>query len=105
MDVLEFLDLEEMLEIHALQLDELGGIAGVRDRDCSSRLVKEPRATAFGELLHADLFEMAAADLCHIVKNHAFSDGNKARRRWLGRCASSVALILREGANPASGLR
>ena len=28
----EFLDLEEVLEIHALQLDEFGGIAGVRDR-------------------------------------------------------------------------
>ena len=27
-----FLDLEEVLEIHALQLDEFGGIAGVRDR-------------------------------------------------------------------------
>ncbi len=27
----EFLDLEEVLEIHALQLDEFGGIAGVRD--------------------------------------------------------------------------
>ena len=34
----EFLDLEEVLEIHALQLDEFGGIAGVRDRDCSNRL-------------------------------------------------------------------
>ena len=28
----DFLDLEEVLEIHALQLDEFGGIAGVRDR-------------------------------------------------------------------------
>ena len=28
----EFLDLEEVLEIHTLQLEEFGGIAGVRDR-------------------------------------------------------------------------
>jgi death on curing protein len=73
----EFLDLEEVLEIHALQLDEFGGIAGVRDRGLLESAVEQPRATGFGELLHADLFEMAAAYLFHIVKNHAFLDGNK----------------------------
>ena len=57
----EFLDLDEILEIHALQLDEFGGIAGVRDRGLLESAVEQPRATAFGELLHADLFEMAAA--------------------------------------------
>ena len=73
----EFLDIEEMLEIHALQLDEFGGIAGARDRGLLESAVEQARATAFGELLHADLFEMAAAYLFHIVKNHAFLDGNK----------------------------
>ena len=51
----EFLDLEEVLEIHALQLDEFGGIAGVRDRGLLESAVEQPRATAFGELLHLDL--------------------------------------------------
>jgi death-on-curing protein len=46
----EFLDLEEVLEIHALQLDEFGGIAGVRDRGLLESAVEQPRATAFGEL-------------------------------------------------------
>jgi death-on-curing protein len=50
----EFLDLEEVLETHALQLDEFGGIAGVRDRGLLESAVEQPRATAFGELLHAD---------------------------------------------------
>ena len=36
----EFLDLEEVLEIHALQLAEFGGIAGVRDRG----LLESPNA-------------------------------------------------------------
>jgi death on curing protein len=66
-----------VLEIHALQLGEFGGIAGVRDRGLLESAVEQPRATAFGELLHTDLFEMAAAYLFHIVKNHAFLDGNK----------------------------
>ena len=34
----EFLDLEEVLEIHAFQLDEFGGIAGCAIADCSSQL-------------------------------------------------------------------
>lgn len=36
-----------------------------------------PQASYGGEYLHADLFEMAAAYLYHIVQNHAFLDGNK----------------------------
>ncbi len=39
--------------------------------------LEQPRATAFGEFLHGDLFEMAAAYLFHVVKNRAFMDGNK----------------------------
>ena len=73
----EFLDLDEVLEIHALQLDEYGGLSGVRDQGLLESAIEQPRATAFGELLHGDLFEMAAAYLFHIVKNHAFLDGNK----------------------------
>ena len=36
-----------------------------------------PQVGFAGEFLHADLFEMAAAYLFHIVKNHPFIDGNK----------------------------
>ena len=74
----EFLDLDEILEIHALQLDEFGGMAGVRDGGLLESAVEQPRATAFGELLHADLFEMAAAYLFHIVKKSRFSGRKQA---------------------------
>jgi death-on-curing protein len=73
----EFLDLEEILEIHDLQLAAFGGLEGVRDRGLLESALEQPRATAFGQFLHGDLFEMAAAYLFHIVKNHAFLDGNK----------------------------
>ena len=36
-----------------------------------------PQASYGGEYFHADLFEMAAAYLYHIVQNHPFLDGNK----------------------------
>jgi prophage maintenance system killer protein len=42
----EFLDLEEVLEIHALQLDEFGGITQVRDRGLPESAVEQPRAAA-----------------------------------------------------------
>lgn len=73
----EFLDLDEVLEIHALQLADFGGLEGIRDQGLLESALEQPRATAFGEFLHGNLFEMAAAYLFHIVKNHAFMDGNK----------------------------
>ena len=36
-----------------------------------------PQASFEGTSLHKDLFEMAAAYLYHIVRNHPFLDGNK----------------------------
>jgi len=39
----EFLDLDEILEIHATQLDEFGGMAGVRDRGLLESAVEQPR--------------------------------------------------------------
>ena len=36
-----------------------------------------PGARFEGHYLHADLFEMAAAYLFHIVRTHPFVDGNK----------------------------
>ncbi len=39
--------------------------------------IEQPRATFEGKYLHTFPFEMAAAYLFHIVKNHPFVDGNK----------------------------
>ena len=36
-----------------------------------------PAATFGGDFLHSDVFEMAAAYLFHLVRNHPFIDGNK----------------------------
>jgi death-on-curing protein len=73
----EFLDVEDVIEIHALQLAEFGGMPGLRDRALLESAVAQPQASAFGELIHADAIAMAAAYLFHIVRNHPFADGNK----------------------------
>lgn len=73
----EFLSIEDVLEIHALQLERFGGIAGLRDEGLLASAIAQPEATFGGEFVHDGLFAMASAYLFHIVKNHPFLDGNK----------------------------
>ncbi len=73
----EFLDVEDVIEIHATQLEVYGGSAGLRDRGLLESAVAQPQASFGGEFAHGGLFAMAAAYLFHIVSNHPFMDGNK----------------------------
>ncbi len=72
-----FLSLAEVVEIHRDQIERYGGRPGIRDSGLLQSAVAVPQATMGGEYLHGDLFEMAAAYLFHIVRNHPFVDGNK----------------------------
>ena len=76
MDVV-FLSIDDVLAIHQDQIDRYGGSAEVRDLELLASAVQMPQAAFGGVFLHADLFEMAAAYLFHIVQNHPFIDGNK----------------------------
>lgn len=73
----QFLSVEDVIEIHADQIQRYGGSLGIRDVELLKSALGMPEA-GFGEqYLHADLCEMAAAYLYHIVQNHPFIDGNK----------------------------
>jgi death-on-curing protein len=74
---LVFLDVDDVLELHAMQLEEFGGGAGLRDRGLLESAVAQPQASIGGEYAHDGLFSMAVAYLFHIVSNHPFVDGNK----------------------------
>ena len=73
----EFLSLAEVLAIHKDQITRYGGAPGIRDISLLKSALGIPPATYGGEFLHADIFEMAAGYLFHIVRNHPFVDGNK----------------------------
>lgn len=73
----EFLTVEDVLDIHTLQLERYGGAGGVRDLGLLESAVAQPQASAGGEFLHEDLLVMAATYLFHLVGNHPFIDGNK----------------------------
>jgi death-on-curing protein len=73
----EFLDIDDVLEIHASQIAEHGGSEGLRDRGLLESAIAQPMAQFDGQFLNQDLFEMAAALLLSLVRNHPFVDGNK----------------------------
>jgi death-on-curing protein len=72
-----FLTLDEILLIHENQLKLYGGDSGLRDLGLLQSALSMPSAGYGDEYFHKDLYEMAAAYLFHIVKNHPFVDGNK----------------------------
>ena len=74
---IRFLGLDEVMALHADQVDRYGGAAGVRDLGLLESALATPEASFGGEYLHATLPEMAAAYLYHVAQNHAFVDGNK----------------------------
>lgn len=72
-----FLSLDDILESHQNQIEIYGGGQGIRDIGLLESAIAQPEACFGGQFLHADLFEMAAAYLYHLVMNHPFVDGNK----------------------------
>ncbi len=70
-----WIDLPEVLAIHARQLDEHGGASGLRDLDLLESSLARPRQRhAYGD---PDVFALAAAYTAAIISNHPFVDGNK----------------------------
>jgi death-on-curing protein len=72
-----FLTLDEVLGIHADQIQRNGGRPGLRDLGLLQSALGMPETTFEGEFLHGTLFEKAAAYLFHIARKHPFVDGNK----------------------------
>jgi len=66
----------EAIEIvHDEQLREHGGLAGIKDENSLEAALARPQnKAAYGT---PDVFELAAAYLFGIARNHPFSDGNK----------------------------
>jgi len=72
-----FLTLDEVLVAHEEQLRLFGGAPGIRDVSLLLSAMGNVEATFGGVFLHETIFEMAAAYLHGICRNHPFVDGNK----------------------------
>lgn len=73
----KFLTLSQVISLHQMQIDQFGGSPGVKDEGLLLSALGQPESGFGDEYFHKDLYEMAAAYLFHLVKNHAFNDGNK----------------------------
>jgi death-on-curing protein len=76
-EAITFLNVDDVLLLHADTIDTDGGSHGVRDHGLLDAAVAMPRQQFSGQFLHEDLAAMAAAYLFHIAQNHPFVDGNK----------------------------
>lgn len=95
----EFLDGDDVIEIHRRQIQVFGGHDSIRDAAFLDSALAQPMTAFGGHFLHSDLFTMAAAYLFRIARNHPFIDGNK--RTALA--AALTFLDLNEHPVPESG--
>jgi len=77
MDKIRFLEFDHVVRIHMSMIERYGGGPGICDTGLLQSAIAMPQASFGDQRLHTDLFEMAAAYLFHIVRNHPFIDGNK----------------------------
>ncbi len=72
-----FLTLEDVLALHDELIRHYGGAPGLRDAGLLEAALAMPQAGFGGQYFHEFPHEMGAAYLFHLVRNHAFFDGNK----------------------------
>ena len=73
----KFLTFKQILSLHILQINQFGGLHGVKDEKLLCSSLAQPESGFGEEYFCKDFYEMAAAYLFHLVKNHVFHDGNK----------------------------
>lgn len=74
---IQFLTVDEVIELHEMQIERYGGSEGIRDRNLLESAVLMAQASFGGEYVHSDIYKMAAAYAFHIAENQPFIDGNK----------------------------
>lgn len=72
-----FLTMEDVLVLHDELIQHYGGSSGLRDAGLLEAALAMPQAGFGGQYFHEFPYEMGAAYLFHLVRNHAFIDGNK----------------------------
>jgi death-on-curing protein len=77
MRMVKFLTLSEVLLILDDQINNYGGLFGIRDINLLSSAIYMPESSFGGKYLHETIPAMAAAYAFHICQNHPFIDGNK----------------------------
>ncbi|MFC1756956.1 type II toxin-antitoxin system death-on-curing family toxin [Patescibacteria group bacterium] len=68
---------QDILIIHALLIDEIGGLDGVRDVGLLKSISQKPKQKLYGKSVYLSVFEKSAVYLEGLANYHIVSDGNK----------------------------
>lgn len=74
---MNFIDIEQLLEIHTLLIDRYGGKLGIRDVGRLQAALAVQSQQIFGMELYPSVHDKAAAMMRGIIADHPFVDGNK----------------------------
>ena len=74
---MEWLELDEIFEIHSYVIARSGGSTGIRDKGGLESAMAQPKQTFGGIDLYPSLIDKVAALGFFLVRNHPFVDGNK----------------------------
>ncbi len=74
---MKLLTLEQLLQLHALVIQETGGASGLRDLGRLESAIATQTQNVFGEELYGGYIEKASALIRNIIADHPFTDGNK----------------------------
>lgn len=75
--MIEYLAIEQVIELHDEMIRRYGGLQGIRDKNLLWSAIDAPKAAMFGQEMYPSVYEKAAAYLYHLVCNHPFNDANK----------------------------
>lgn len=75
--MIEYLTIEQVIELHDEMLKRYGGLPGIRDKNLLWSAIDAPKAAMFSQEMYPSVYEKAAAYLYHVVCNHPFNDANK----------------------------
>ncbi|MBI2097778.1 MAG: type II toxin-antitoxin system death-on-curing family toxin [Candidatus Vogelbacteria bacterium] len=75
--MINYLEPEEILIIHARIISEIGGSQGVRDLNQIASMIERPKLQFSGRDLYPTIFDKAAAYFESCAYHHSFIDGNK----------------------------
>jgi len=81
---MQFMTLDQLLQLHALILSRDGGSDGVRDVGRLEAVIATQHQEVFGEELYHGAHEKAAALIRGIICDHPFADGNKRTAMLIG---------------------
>lgn len=91
---MKYLSVDQVLRIHARQIDKFGGSPGVKDIGLLKSAVAQPAGrTPAGKYRYPTLAAKAAALAFSLTNNHAFHDGHKRTAN-----AAMVMFLSRNGA-------